>query len=169
MTARRFESLSSPEVMALAIHIERCNTRRLHAFAGVFRDYDWALTARFEELAAEEQRHEALLTEQFHTRFGADIPVIEEADVAGVIESFDLDEGEHLIFDSLTPARAYELVFQAEQAAETFYQHAAAQSTDADLRVLYEELARMERDHAARVDAKRIGPDSTISSRIVNH
>lgn len=165
MTARRFESLSSPEVMALAIHIERCNARRLHAFAGVFREYDPALTARFEELAAEEQAHEALLAEQFHKRFGPVIPVIEEADVAGVIESFDLDDGEHLVFDSLQPERAYELVFLAEQAAEKFYQRAAAQANDAELRALYEELARMEGDHAARVDSKRIGPDSSGTER----
>lgn len=165
MTARRFESLTPPEVMALAIHIERCNTRRLQAFADVFRDYDRALTARFEELAAEEQTHEAMLAERFHARFGTAIPVVEEADVAGVIESFDLDDGEHLIFDSLPPARAYELVFLAEQAAERFYQRAAAQSGDAELRGLYQELARMERDHAARVDSKRIGSDSTAAER----
>lgn len=161
MTPRPFESLSAPEVMALAIQIERCNTRRLHAFADVFREYDRALTARFEELATEEQGHEALLSEQFHKRFGTVIPIIEEADVAGVIESFDLDDGEHLIFDSLPPARAYELVFLAEQAAERFYERAAAQSNDAELRALYEELARMEGDHAARVDAKRLGPNLT--------
>ena len=40
MTARRFENLSAPEVMALAIHIEQCNTRRLYAFADVFREYE---------------------------------------------------------------------------------------------------------------------------------
>lgn len=158
MTTRRFESLSAPEVMALAVHIERCNAQRLHAFADVFRGYDRALTARFEELAREEQEHEALLVEQFHKRFGTVIPVVEEADVTGVIESFDLDDGEHLIFDSLPPARAYELVFVAEQAAERFYRRAAAQSNDAELRALYEELARMEGDHAARVDSKRTGP-----------
>lgn len=165
MTAKRFESLSAPEVMALAIHIERCNAQRLHAFADVFRDYDRALTARFEEMAREEQEHEALLAEQFHKRFGAVIPVIEEADVDGVIESFDLDDGEHLIFDSLPPERAYELVLRAEQAAEKFYQRAAAQSKDAELRALYEELARMEGDHAARVDSKRMGPDATGADR----
>ena len=168
MAPRRFETLSSPEVMALAIHIERSNTRRLRAFADVFREYDPTLTARFEELAAEEEEHEALLAEQFHKRFGGVIPVVAEADVAGVIESFDLDDGEHLIFDSLPPERAYELVFHAEQAAERFYRRAAAQSQDADLRVLYEELARMEAGHATRVDAKRTGldaPDVTEADR----
>lgn len=160
MTARRFESLSSPEVMALAIHVERSNTRRLLAFADVFREYDRSLTARFEELAAEEQAHEALLADQFHKRFGAVIPVVEEADVAEVIESFDLDDGEHLIFDSLPPVRAYELVLHAERAAEKFYQRAAGQSSDAELRTLYEELARMEGEHAAHVDAKRMDLDA---------
>lgn len=161
MTPRRFDTLSSAEVMALAIHIERCNARRLRAFADVYREYDQTLTARFEELATDEQEHEAFLAAQFHKRFGEVIPVVEEADVDGVIESFDLDDGEHLVFDSLPPARAYELVLRAEQAAEQFYQRAAAQSKDAELRALYEELARMEGEHAARVDAKRIGPDLT--------
>ena len=161
MTPRRFENLSSREVMALAIHIEQSNARRLRAFADVFRGYDGAVTARFEEMAAEEQEHEEALAAQFRKRFGGTIPLLQEADVAGVIESFDLDDGEHLIFDSLQPAHAYELVFRAEQAAQEFYQRAAAESKDAELRTLYEELARMEGDHAARVDAKRIGAEST--------
>ena len=113
MTPRRFDSLSSREVMALAIHIEQCNARRLRAFADVFRGYEETVTARFEEMAAEEQEHEAMLAEQFQKRFGGTIPLLQEADVAGVIESFDLDDGEHLIFDSLQPAHAYELVLRA--------------------------------------------------------
>ena len=63
MMPRRFESLSSREVMALAIHIEQSNARPLRSFADVFRGYDQAVTARFEEMAGEEHEREVALAE----------------------------------------------------------------------------------------------------------
>ena len=144
-----FESLSPMEVLALAVHVERANAARFHAFADVFRGYDATVTLRFEELAAEEQEHEARLVAVFERRAGGPIPILEETEVEGVIESVDMDDAEHLIFDSLKPKRVYELALLAERGARDFYRRAAAASKDAELVALYGELAEMERDHEA--------------------
>lgn len=146
---RSFESLTPREVLALAIHVERANTRRFVAFADVFRGYDGAVASRFEELAREEAEHEVILTRRFRQRFGEEIPAVEEAEVAGVIESADLDDGEHLIFASLDPARVYELALRAEQGARAFYQRALSTAPDDKLAGLYRELAEAEEGHEA--------------------
>jgi rubrerythrin len=146
---RAFESLTPREVLALAIHVERANTRRFQAFADVFRGYDGAVASRFEELAREEAEHEAILTRRFRQRFGDEIPAVEEAEVAGVIESADLDDAEHLIFGSLDPTRVYELALRAEQGARAFYQRAVAVAPDGSLADLYRELADAEEGHEA--------------------
>lgn len=151
---RSFESLSSIEVLALAVHVERANAGRFRAFADVFRGYDATVTSRFEELAAEEQQHEARLVAVLERRVGSPIPIVEEAEVEGVIESVDMDDPEHLIFDSMKPKRVYELALMAERGARDFYRRAAAASQDAELVALYSELAEMERDHEAWLESR---------------
>jgi rubrerythrin len=151
---RAFESLSPREVLALAIQVERANTRRFQAFADVFRGYDAAVTSRFEELAREETEHETILARRFRQRFGEEIPVLEEAEVAGVIESTDLDDAEHLIFGSLEPVRVYELALRAEQGARAFYERALSAAPDGTLASLYRELAEAEEGHEAWIEEK---------------
>ncbi len=154
---RPFESLSSREVLALAIHVERANAERFRTFAYVFRKYDEEVAARFEELALEEERHEEILLGWFHARFGKEIPQVREVDVKGVIESVDMDESEHLIFDSLEPKRVYELAHGAEVGARRFYLDAAKLSSDPDLADLYQELAVLEEGHASWLEEKLAG------------
>ena len=161
---RRFGELTPAEVLALAIHTERANTRRFRAFAGIFRGYDEEVARRFEELAQEEQGHEERLLEEFQRRFGDTIPPVDETDVDVVIESPDLDDAEHQIFDSLKPARVYELALQAEHLAREFYLRAAAASHDPQLIHLYKEFAQMEGDHVAWVEQK-IAPASGAGAK----
>ena len=151
---RAFESLSPREVLALAIQVERANTRRFQAFADVFRGYDEAVTSRFEELAREEAEHEAILARRFRELFEGEIPVLEEAEVAAVIESTDLDDAEHLIFSSLEPVRVYELALRAEQGARAFYERAVAAAPDGRLASLYRELAEAEEGHEAWIEQR---------------
>ncbi len=151
---RPFESLSPGEVLALAIHVERANSSRFRAFADIFEGYDAEVATRFKELAVEEDQHERILTDRFRERFGDTIPTVEEAHVEGVIESVDLDDAEHLIFDSLQPARVYELALRAEREARAFYRRAAGASTDEELSTLYQELAEMETDHESWLEKK---------------
>lgn len=148
---RPIERLTPVEVLALAVHVERANARRFRAFACAFRGYDDAVAARFEALANEEDHHEALLVARFQERFGGDIPRVDEADVAGVIESVDLDDGEHHLFDSLKPERVLELTLRTEQEAQEFYRRAAACAAEPGLVRLFQELAAMEGEHVAWV------------------
>lgn len=162
---RSFESLSSREVLALAIHVERANAERFRTFAYVFRQYDNEVAARFEELALEEEGHEAILLQWFHARFGKEIPQVREVDVKGVIESVDMDQSEHLIFDSLEPKRVYELAHAAEVGARSFYLDAAKLSSDPDLAVLYQELAVLEEGHASWLEEKLASANAKKSGK----
>jgi rubrerythrin len=162
---RPFESLSPKEVLALAIHVERANAERFRSFAYVFRQYDEGVADRFEELAKEEEQHEAMLVERFRVRFGKEIPQVREVDVKGVIESVDMDESEHLIFDSLQPRRVYELAHAAEVGALSFYRDAAKLSGDPELAALYRELAEEEEGHASWLEKKLAGSRGRGSQR----
>ena len=155
---RSIGALTPKEMLALAVHVERANAGRFHAFADVFRGYDPRVAARFEELAAEEQEHEAMLTTWFRNRFPGPIPSVEEADVRGIIESVDMDDAEHLIFGSLEPAKVYELALRAEREALNFYRQAAAASKDAELAALYRELADMEKGHEGWLEERMKNP-----------
>ncbi len=145
--SRRIENLSAKEVLALAIHVERANTRRFRAFADVFAQYDEAAAARFEELAQEEAHHESLLKERYGSRFDGPIPIIDEMEVEGVVESVDMEDPECLIFASLEPDRVYELALKAEVGAQEFYRKAADATSDDELALLYRELEGMEDEH----------------------
>lgn len=151
---RRFETLGPAEVLGLAVGIERANARRFRAFASTFRGYDEAVARRFEELAAEEEAHERVLAEAFGRHFGGPIPVVDESDVDVVVESHDLDDAEHQIFDDFRPVRCYELALRAERAARAFYRRAAAAAADPFLQKLYEDLAAFEADHEAWCEAR---------------
>lgn len=151
---RSFETLTPREVLALAIGVEQANARRFRSFAEVFSGYEPELAERFEELAVEEDGHEASLVKEFEKRFGTPIPVIEEVEVEGVIESVDMDDGEHLIFDSLKPKRVYELALRAERGAQEYYRRALSKAADPEVAALYNELAQMEDEHAGWLEGK---------------
>ena len=146
--SRPIESLSPKEVLALAVHVERANTRRFQAFAGVFRGFEPEVAEKLEELAEEEIEHERLLTVRFEARYEGEIPNVDEVTVEGVIESVDLDDAEHLIFNSLKPRQVYEIALKAELGAQAFYRRVAGAAEDEELAALYLELADMEDDHA---------------------
>lgn len=147
MKARNFEDLTAPEVLALAVAIERANAIRLRTFSEMFRGYEEGVADRFEELAREEEEHERILMEHFRRRFGQEVPRVNEQDVRGVIESHDIQDGEHLIFDSLKPQVVYQIALSAELAAQGFYERAASRASDPELISLYQELAGMEDEH----------------------
>ena len=151
---RPFESLSEEEVLGLAVRIERENAARFRVFADTFRGYDDVVARRFEELAKEEEEHEALLVSRFEERFGGSIPEIEEGEVEGVIESPELQDAEHLIFDTLNEKRVYEVALAAEQQAQAFYRRAAASATDPKMIAFYDELAAMEEGHTGWVEER---------------
>lgn len=151
---RPFETLSSQELLALAIEVERANARRFRTFADAFRGYDDRVVEKFEELAGEEDAHEAMLVARFRERFLGPIPAVAEVEVPRVIEAVDLDEAEHQIFDSLAPRRVYELALAAEQGARQYYRQAARQTADEQMRALFDELAAMEDSHTTYLEQR---------------
>lgn len=156
--SRAIESLTPREVLALAIEIERANTMRFATFANVFRGYDTAVADHFEELAREEEDHEARLAQHFRDQFGNEIPHVKESDVREIIESPDLDDPEALIFDSVSSEHVYHLALKAEQDARAFYRKAAAATADGGLASLFWALASLEDEHVAWLEKKIKGP-----------
>ena len=151
---RPFEELSPPQVMALAIDIERSNARRFRAFAEAFGGYDEQVTKRLIELAEEEDAHELTLVQLFQQQFGDSIPSIEEDDVDVVIEAFDLVDSEQQIFDSMKLSLVYELALRAENLARNFYLRAAAACEESKLVEVYKQLAAMEDEHVGWFEEK---------------
>lgn len=147
--SRALESLSPREVLAVAVQVEVANAERFRTFANLFRGYDDRVSQRFRELAAEEDGHRRILEDRYRSLFEDEIPVIEEVEVQGVIESVDLDDAEHMIFDTLAPDQVYELALRAELGAQEFYRRAAGATADDRTRDLFRELAEMEDSHAS--------------------
>ncbi len=151
---RRLASLAPAEVLALAIHVERANAEKLERFGEAFAGYDDEVARLFDDLASQERQHEESLVAAFRERFGQDIPPVDEPGMGLVIESVDLDEGEHQIFHSLGPAHVVRLALRAEHAARDFYERAALQTGDVAVACLYRQLAVMEAGHAQRLEQR---------------
>ena len=152
--SRRFETLQPKEIIGLAIHIERSNARRFRTFADSFRGYDEQVARRFDELAQEEDEHERMLIQKFREHFEGEIPSVKERDIDAVIESVDLDDAEHHIFDSFRPLDVYRVALRAEEMARSFYNRAAAVCPDSPLVGIYRELGAMEDDHVGWLEGK---------------
>lgn len=144
---RKISGLSSKEVLALAIHVERSNGRRLRRFADAFDGYDDAVAKQFRDLAEEEDRHEAWLAEKFKMMFKGPVPAVGEFDVEEVVEAVEWDDSEHQIFDSLKAGNVFKLALQAEENAREFYRKAETAVKDKALSRLFHELAEMENGH----------------------
>jgi rubrerythrin len=145
---RRFEELEPREVLALAIAVEESNTARFQTLASLYEGYDESLLKLFQELRDEEIRHTTMLCDEWKRRFGDEPrPQICEADVEGVVEAVDVENGEHAIFDDLSREDALALVEKAEVSAQKFYEAAASQCTEPGLHALFLDLAAMEVGH----------------------
>ena len=145
---RSFSEFTVKEIIALAISIERSNIRRLKAFESVFKGYDDNVARGLALLAKEEEKHEAILLSEFKKRFDEPLPPVDEKDIGGIIESFDIDDAEHLIFDSLKARHVLELAYNTEIAARQFYEDVAEETKNQELESVYSKLALMENDHA---------------------
>ena len=104
---------------------------------------------------SEELSHEKILLQLFQDRFKEPVPVLDRFDVEDVVEAYDLDDSEHLIFDSLKAKQVYQLAYEAENRAKTFYQRAMLSVQDKDLAETFRKLASLETEHAAWLEEKR--------------
>ena len=157
---KRVVDLTPQEVLALGIQVEISNGRRLRNFSHIFHGYDDEVSARFMELAVEEDQHEKMLKDRWAARFGGPIPVMNEFDVVEIVEAVELEDSEAQIFDSLREAQVFQIALTAELNASRLYTEAAKVTKDPELKALFAELGGMEDDHVGWLQ-KRIAAAET--------
>jgi len=137
-----FSELTPREVLALAISSEEEDARIYMAFAEDLRERYPASAKVFEEMAEEEVSHRHLLLEIYEKRFGKNLPPIRREDVKGFLKRRPIWLTQNLPLDTIR-REAENMEFQAAR----FYERAAAQSTDVEVRKLLADLAEVEKGH----------------------
>ena len=135
-----------------AIQIERRNGAIYDSLANVFQGYDASVESIFQEMAAEERQHGALLEGSYRERFGL-VPTSNK-EPKEVIEGPDLEDSEALIFDSMTVEQALEMGLRAEEGAREFYRLEALRTSEPQLQQMYRELAEFEQTHVRLLQEK---------------
>ena len=110
-----FSALSPQEVLSLAIRVEYANAGRFKVLADQFEAYEEALCALFLRLWDEELIHADKLNSAWSTQFeNAPKPRISEDQVNVVIESVEVEHGEHGVFDDIEVDDAIRMVRRSE-------------------------------------------------------
>lgn len=139
---RRFRDLTPAEVLALAISLEEEDGRIYAEFARLLRsDFPHAASA-LDVLREEENEHRRRLIELFRSKFGEEIPLVRRADIHGFVRR---DPVSTLGVPGVEKIRRRIALMELETAR--FYQRAAENATDAEMRKLLGDLAAEERRH----------------------
>lgn len=154
MVRKSIGDLTPEEVLMVGIDVEESNGTRLRTFAGLFGDYAPEAAELFAEMAAEEDEHRDRLAELYRQRHGELRRTIGQDEVLEVIESHDLDDAEHLVFDTITMRRALEMVLAAELQAQAFYRQARENTSEPELQELFTQLSEFEADHVQGIEAR---------------
>ncbi len=139
---KRFADLSEREVLALAISNEEEDCRIYVSIAEGLRQQYPGSAKLFEDMAAEEARHRAMLYDLYRSRFGEFLPLVRRQDVRGFIKHRPIWLARPLGLDEV---RKY--VADTEYETARFYRRAAEQSRDASARELLVSLADAEDKH----------------------
>lgn len=119
----------------------------------------------FSDMAAEENEHRRMLIDLYSSKFGNHIPLIRRQDVRGFVGRKKLWQ---VRLQGIEAVRRQ--ARQMEQDAGRFYQHAAFQTTDTDIRKLLGDLATAELEHerkAGDIEKNRL-PDALRNREDVN-
>ena len=154
MERRSIHELTPREVLAVGIDVEEANGTRLRTFADLFADYAPEASELFTKMAEEEDEHAKQLEKIYKDRFGEIERSITQEDVLEVIESHDLDSGEHLVFDDMTLRRALQVTLAAELQAQAFYREARANTEAPELQALFTQLSDFEADHVQGIELR---------------
>lgn len=149
--SRSFRDLPPQEALGLGIAVETRNAQRYESFALLFAGYDEDVSRLFTEMRDEELEHRAALQELYRARFGDRPCALDEADVDDVVEAVDIDDAEHLVFNTMTLKKVLEAALRAEQGAQRFYAGLSETVQDKDLLALYRQLGENEQDHVTAV------------------
>lgn len=168
---RSFSSLSSSEVLQVAISIEQRNSEVYHRFAEMFTEFgdeeSLEIASVFWEMAVEERGHRALLEERYFEAYGALKNQLTEQELSELVEVPRLDGGDIFESDEGVSARqrALDVALQAEIRAGEFYEHLTAITPPGPLRETFSYLSRMEDGHVTWLGSK-LTNDSTETPTI---
>jgi rubrerythrin len=153
---KKFKELSAQEMLALAISLEEEDERVYADFADGLREAYPATASVLAAMGAEETVHRQRLTELYKRKFGEHIPLIRRQDVKGFVRRKPLWQVRPL---GLEAVRRFAATMELE--TQEFYEKAAAQAGDVDVRRLLDDLAQAERAHeskAQRLAVEKLGP-----------
>ncbi|WP_323037368.1 iron exporter MbfA [Pararhodobacter sp.] len=155
---RRFRDLSEQEILALAISSEEDDARIYRTYAERLRAEFPASAAVFDEMAVEEDSHRNRLIDRHKKRFGEVIPLIRREHVAGYYARKPV-----WLMETMSLEQIRGEAEAMERQAQSFYETAAARTTDAETRKLLGDLAAAEAAHqntAGRLEEKHLGDDA---------
>src|SRR3989449_1333811 len=140
-----FHSLSSQEILALAISLEEEDERVYADFAeGLRHNFPGSATV-FEDMRVEESGHRRRLIELYRQKFGEHIPLIRRQDVKGFVQRRPVWLVKPLGLDVVRKQAS-----AIEVETRRFYEKAARRTEDAHVRQLLDDLAQEERGHESR-------------------
>jgi len=145
---RNLESLTQPEILALAIALEEDDERAYADYAARLRPSFPASADVFDAMKVEEAGHRTRLIQLYRERFGDHIPLIRREDIRGFVRRRPAW--------SLQPFGIEVVRRQAgamEIESRRFYERAAARAQDPAVRQLLDDLAGEERTHEHRAEA----------------
>lgn len=151
-TKRNFDTLSTQEVLALAISAEEDDARIYRAYAAGLQEAFPHSAKVFEEMALEEDGHRQMLIDRHLADYGNHIPLIRREHVKGFYQRKP---------DWLSVPLNIEKVRLAaermEQDAQRFYEEAVKRTENATTRKLLGDLAAAEKGHSSL--AAQLGDD----------
>lgn len=156
--AKAFKDLTEREILAVAISQEEEDGRIYGDFVEGLRETYPASAKMFEEMAAEESNHRAILIDLYRKRFGEHIPLIRRQDVKGFVQRRPVWLVRPL---GLNTVRKQAEIMELE--TRRYYERAIQQVSDASTRKLLGDLAEMERKHselAESLEEKLLTPEA---------
>src|ERR1700675_3836080 len=142
---RNFDSLSEREILALAISLEEEDERVYADYAEGLRQDFPASASVFDGMRAEESTHRRRLIEIYQQKFGDHIPLIRRQDVRGFVHRMPVWLVRPLGLDAVRKQAS-----AIEVETKRFYERAASQAKDVNVRQLLDDLANEERRHENR-------------------
>jgi rubrerythrin len=150
---KTFKQLTEQEILALAISLEEEDERVYADFSEGLRK-DFPATAKvFDEMRNEESGHRRRLLELYRQKFGEHIPLIRRQDVKGFVQRKPIWLMRPLRLEAIRNQ-----VSAMEEETRRFYEKSAANTQDAGIRQLLDDLAQEERAHefrAAQLEEER--------------
>jgi erythrin-vacuolar iron transport family protein len=144
---RNFNSLTEPEILALAISLEEEDERVYADIAEGLRQSFPGSAALFDGMREEESGHRRRLIELYREKYGEHIPLIRRQDVKGFVNRRPIWMIRPLGLDTV---RGLAGTMEAE--TRRFYEAASAKTRDPRIRQLLDDLAQEERAHQTRAE-----------------